>query len=296
MKKIIFSAFLLLGISCFSQTATKKYNSINRRYEYFDSRGNMTGYEIYNTLTRQWEYYSTTSQQRSLNQYRDPIPLDITPLGNATTTLQNRYNQNTQWVQQEISKMFDAVYSLDIYDNQKNQIIETFKNSPLKSVNSQRINYSNINECNRVLNYLKESLSTIIKNVTASNSNNTPQNSSSNDYDSDRKIIANYGKTLPVYNIALFNYNNKRIKDEIIKSDSYIVINSDRILFKKADGELMYRDLRDKVYNERKRGYQYSSSMGGVFIHEDLKYVEFFEGSLALGENYTYYITSSANR
>jgi len=296
MKKFIFSALLLCGISCFSQTATKKYNSINRRYEYFDSRGSMTGYEIYNTLTRQWEYYSTTSQQRSPNQYRDPVPLDIAPLGNTTTALQSRYNQNTQWVQQEISKMFDTVYSLDIYDNQKNQIIETFKNSPLKSVSSQRINYSNISECNRVLNYLRESLSTIIKNVTASNSNNTPQNSSSNDYDSDRKIIANYGKTLSVYNIALFDYNNKRIKDEVIKSDSYIVINSDRILFKKADGELMYRDLRDKVYNERKRGYQYSSSMGGVFIHEDLKYVEFFEGSLAIGENYTYYITPSGNR
>lgn len=269
---------------------------MNRRYEYFDSRGNMTGYEIYNNLTRQWEYYSTTSQQRTPNKYRDPVPLDITPLGNATTTLQNRYNQNTQWVQQEVRKMFDTVYNLDIYDNQKNQIIETFKNSPLESVNSQRINYSNVNECNRVLNYLRDSLNTIIKNVTASNSANTSQNNSSNDYDSDGKIIVHYGKTLPVYNIAIFDHNNKRVKDETIKSDSYVVINDDKILFKKADGELSYRDLRNKVYNERKKGYEYSSNWGGVFIHEDLKYVEFFNGSLAIGENYTYYITPSGNR
>lgn len=89
--------FVLIGCLCFSQTVTKKYNSIDRRYEYFDSNGNMTGYEFYNNLSRQWEYYSlNNSQQRKPYQYRDPMQVDISSTINAATILQNRYNSNHQ--------------------------------------------------------------------------------------------------------------------------------------------------------------------------------------------------------
>lgn len=49
MKKLILTALTLLSISIYSQSATKKYNDYYKRYEYFDSRGNMTGYETYNS-------------------------------------------------------------------------------------------------------------------------------------------------------------------------------------------------------------------------------------------------------
>lgn len=294
MKKIIFSAFLLFGISCYSQTTTKKYNSMNRRYEYFDSRGSMIGYEFYNTMTRQWEYYETS--QKNSTQYRDPIQPNISSLGNATSTLQNRYNNNTSYLQQQVAEMVQSVYNLDLTDEEKTKIINKFQNGPLHSVNSKSFNYSSLNETNRVLNYLSESLNKIIKNVTASNSNNSNsyQNNSLNDYDS--KIIASYGRMLPVYNIAIFNSDNKRVKDETIVSSSYVLINEDKILFKKADGELSFRDLKDKRYNKNKKGYEYSSEWGDIFIHEDLKYVEFFQKKSTVGENYTYYITPSNNR
>ncbi|GAA4150765.1 hypothetical protein GCM10022217_04020 [Chryseobacterium ginsenosidimutans] len=250
----------------------------------------MTGYELYNTMTRQWEYYETS--QRNSTQYRDPVQPDISSLGNAASTLQNRYNNNTSYLQQQVSAMVQSVYDLDLTDEEKTKIVSKFQNESLRIVNTRAYNYSSLSETNRVLNYLRESLNKIIRNVTASSSNDSYQSNSLNDYDN--KITANYGRTLPVYNIAIFDSNNKRIKDETILTNSYILINEDKILFKKANGELSYRDLKDKIYNKNKAGYEYSSEWGRIFIHQDLKYVEFFQKKSE--ENYTYYITPLGNR
>lgn len=43
--KIICIVLLLFTITSFAQTTTEKYNSYPKRYEYFDSRGNLTGYK-----------------------------------------------------------------------------------------------------------------------------------------------------------------------------------------------------------------------------------------------------------
>lgn len=308
MKKITISVCLLLGTLCFSQSITRKYNSYYDRYEYYEPSGSMISYEKYNSFTKQWEMYNVdgsavSNTARKPTQYRDPQELNISSLGNATTILQNRYNNNVQQVQNTINNISNQINSLDVTDEQRKLISDTFQKSCINEINRTRINYSSANETNRVIQWLYDSANTIIKNVTAStnvssssNNSSSYQNNSSNDYSNDSKIKSNYGKTLPVYNIAIFDHNNKRVKDETIKSDSYIVINDNQIMFKKADGEISYRDLKNKVYNDRKKGYEYSSNWGGIFIQEDLKYVEFFQGSLAIGENYTYYITPSGNR
>lgn len=300
MKKIFISACLIIGISCFSQTATKKYNSFYNRYEYFDSNGSMIGYEKYNSFSKQWEYYTTgtASQSQQPTQYRDPQQLSISGLGNAMATKQNNYNYNVQQLQNTVNSISNQINNLDLSYEQRQLISDSFRKKCVDEINRTRINYSSANETNRVIKWLYDSVNTIIKNTTASSftSNTDSNNSSSNDYSNDSNIKANYGKTLPVYNIAVFDYNNKRVKDETISTNSYVIINDNQIAFKKADGEISYRDLKNKVYNERKKGYEYSSQWGGVFIHEDLKYVEFFQGSLAIGENYTYYITPSGNR
>ncbi|WP_419870586.1 hypothetical protein [Chryseobacterium sp. CT-SW4] len=308
MKKFILSASLLIGTFCFSQSVTKKYNSFYDRYEYFDPNGNMISYEKYNSFAKQWEMYNVdgsniSSNTRQPTQYRDPQQLSISGLGDAMTAKQNRYDNNVQQVQSAVNSISNQINNLNVTDEQRQLIHDTFQKSCVNEVNRTRINYSSANETNRVIQWLYDSANTIIKNVTAStnvssssNNSSSYQNNSSNDYSNDSKIKSNYGKTLPVYNIAIFDHNNKRIKDETIKSDSYVIINDNQIMFKKADGELSYRDLKNKVYNDRKKGYEYSSNWGGVFIQEDLKYVEFFQGSLAIGENYTYYITPSGNR
>ena len=168
MKKIFISVCLLIGISCFSQTATKKYNSFYNRYEYFDSGGNMIGYEKYNSFSKQWEYYTTgnTSQPRQPTQYRDPQQLNISGLGNATSILQNRYNSNVQQVQNTVNSITDQINNLDVTDEQRLVILDTFQKKCVDEINRTRINYSSANETNRVIKWLYDSVNTIIKNVT----------------------------------------------------------------------------------------------------------------------------------
>jgi len=71
MKKLILILCLILTFRGYSQTTTKKYNSIENRYEYFDQNGKMIGYEEYNNISDQWEYYSLKSSSSS-NGYGEP--------------------------------------------------------------------------------------------------------------------------------------------------------------------------------------------------------------------------------
>ncbi|KQT30915.1 hypothetical protein ASG22_19665 [Chryseobacterium sp. Leaf405] len=169
MKKLIFSVCILLGHLCFSQIATKKFNSFQNRYEYFDSNGNMIGYEKYNSFSKQWEYYTTnnTSQSRQPTQYRDPQQLDISALGNAMTAKQNNYNYNVQQLQNAVNTISDQIKNLDLSYEQRKLIYDTFQQNCVNEINRTRINYSSANETNRVIQWLYDSLNTIIKNVTS---------------------------------------------------------------------------------------------------------------------------------
>jgi hypothetical protein len=158
MKKIIFSVFMLVGTFCFSQTVTKKFNSYYNRYDYYDSYSNLIGYEKYNRYSRQWEYFSLKSPQQSRQpyQYKDPQQLDISNLGNATTTLQNRYN-NRRNAQTVIDDIVYQIRSMDISDSRKSNILNAF-NETVK-MNVRRIS-------NGEIDWLYDASNLIIKNVT----------------------------------------------------------------------------------------------------------------------------------
>jgi hypothetical protein len=131
MKKVIFSVFMLFGVFCFSQNVSKKFNSVYKRYEYFDSSGNMIGYEKYNNVLKQYEYYSTNNSQspqtRQPTQYRSPQQLDISNLGNAMIVKQNRYNNS----QEVINDIAYQIKSMNISEERKvkilNAVDETIK-------------------------------------------------------------------------------------------------------------------------------------------------------------------------
>ncbi len=106
------------------------------------------------------------SQSRKPIQYRDPVPLDISNLGNASSTLQQRYNYNTQRVQQEIDAIVRQVNKLDITEKQKQDILELFQKNGIASLNAQRLNYSSDAQTNQAINYLYNSVNSIIKIVT----------------------------------------------------------------------------------------------------------------------------------
>ncbi|AQX90688.1 hypothetical protein [Elizabethkingia anophelis] len=160
MKKILLPMFVLIGCLCFSQTVTKKYNPYDRRYDYRDSYGNLVGYEKYNDYSKQWEYYSlNNSQQRKPYEYKDPQQLDISSLGNAATTLQNRYNSNQKNAQTTINDIVNQIKAMNLSDSQKNEILNAFN----KTIN---MNIGIIS--NGSTSWLYDAANAIIQNVTSS--------------------------------------------------------------------------------------------------------------------------------
>lgn len=152
--------FVLIGCLCFSQTVTKKYNPYDRRYDYRDSYGNLVGYEKYNDYSKQWEYYSlNNSQQRKPYEYKDPQQLDISSLGNAATTLQNRYNSNQKNAQTTINDIVNQIKAMNLSDSQKNEILNAFN----KTIN---MNIGIIS--NGSTSWLYDAANAIIQNVTSS--------------------------------------------------------------------------------------------------------------------------------
>ncbi len=285
MKKSFFAILFLVSIMSFSQTQTKRYNSMTKRYEYFDSRGNMIGYEFYNAMTRQWEYYETKSQ----NSYQKPAKVDLSPTLNALSILQDRYDNNVQQVQNNINNLSNKIDELNVTDSEKEQIRNAFAKLIAENLSGQRFNYSSASETNRIINWLYESTNKIIKNVTSQHKNVTSQyksnvytNSSEIDYWENF-----YNKKISVDYISIFDKNGRFVKRDNIRYDSYVIIGNNTIEFKRADGSLLYRNFLDKKYNEKKKGYDISTNEGKVFIDQILTYVDFFNND---GSYYTYWL------
>ena len=307
MKKSFFAILFLVSIISFSQTQTKRYNSMTKRYEYFDSRGNMIGYEFYNKMTRQWEYYENQSQNS------EPQSLDISNLGNATTILQGRYDSNTAYVQQEINKMMQSVYNLDISDEKKSKIIQTFKNFPLNSVNSQTINYSSLSKANDVLNYLNDSLRKIVENVIAGretyfnteNQNKTNYSISSKTEKTEKTenqknkvkynvllggIDKRYKLLLQAWNVVYYDENRKEItkKYPVNIENCQVILDKNLIKYTGEDGNFVERKLSN--FKSEIGKVVYSSKNGTVVIYDEAKVVEIYDDKEAKGKNITFFL------
>ena len=57
---LLFSFFITIA-----QTQTEKYNSLLKRYDVFDSNGNMIAYIVYNNSIAQWEYTKVNNSNSS---------------------------------------------------------------------------------------------------------------------------------------------------------------------------------------------------------------------------------------
>jgi hypothetical protein len=130
MKKLILILCLILAFSSYSQTRTKKYNSLQERYEYFEN-GRMVGYEKYNSLRKQWEYYST--KKSSSNSYSDrQSNFDVGLARMALEAKQNRYDNEKEIVEQNMARLSElqteiSEHAYNINDtNKRDQIIELY--------------------------------------------------------------------------------------------------------------------------------------------------------------------------
>ncbi len=292
MKKLFFLISLLFATFYFCQTVSEKYNSITKRYEYFDSNGNMIGYKSYNSLSRQWEYYDLKNSQyrdvqsqnsRQPYQYSAPAQVDISPLGDAASVLQGRYDSNSQKIMNAVNVIKKQINELDISESQRTLITTTFFKH--FADNQRNFNLNSTSETNGIVNWLFDSANKIIRNVTSSKSRNVSTSAKSDE------MSYFYDKILNVYRIAIYHPSTLTFSpDEKIINKSYIVLKDNEILFRRADGSESYRNLANRKYNKNKDGYEYSSDVGAVFIHKNLDYVEFFDRAEPTGDRYTYFI------
>ncbi|TPD71095.1 hypothetical protein [Flavobacterium microcysteis] len=161
MKKILLFILLFYTLAGVSQTLTKKYNSVNNRYEYFDSRGNMVGYQFYDNLDKSWKYYEVPQKQQST--YVQPI--NHNRVNQALATKQGRYDANVQKIQNAIEDIADKIMSLEINESAKERISERF-DIILNNLNASKYNYSNSTTTNNVINWMYNEINKAIKQET----------------------------------------------------------------------------------------------------------------------------------
>ena len=303
MKKVILPLTLLLGVFCFSQTTTKKYNSFYSRYEYFDSKGNMTGYEKYNSFTKQWEYFTTNTpaQSRQPTQYREPAKLDLgIDVYNQQMALKQNRNNNAQPV---ITNNNINANSTD--SDKSSSILQYKKESSDKFLNiydqnfreldiAAKKNYDRISHtliANIISKSYKEKLDEFYSLAERFELNEANSKKLYNDVLYNVIILDNLANSYQrVKRITYFNSRNSIVEDSN-DLNCYLMIDSKFVHFKTATNVENYRDLTDKTYNQKKSGYEYKSKYGAIFIPDDLTYVKFYDSQDFSGSYYIYYIS-----
>ncbi|MCT4142357.1 hypothetical protein [Elizabethkingia anophelis] len=183
MKKIIIPVFLFLGSFCFSQSVTEKYNSIYNRYEYYNSSGNIIGYKKYNNLSRQWEYYdlNKTQYERQPRQYGDYIqPYNLDLIERALQQKQRKYDVNFQYVKSKIDNIINDIRSWNVDSSTKSEIIKRFGDAISENLGSRDIDYSSNEETSVVMDWLYNTLESIVTSTSSSKNNNNYSSTSHN--------------------------------------------------------------------------------------------------------------------
>lgn len=68
MKKLFLILCLIFAFNSYSQI-TRKYNSLQERYEFYDSSRQLVGYAKYNSLQERWEFYNNNNQMYAYSKY-----------------------------------------------------------------------------------------------------------------------------------------------------------------------------------------------------------------------------------
>lgn len=102
------------------------------------------------------------SQYRQPTKYRDPQQLDISGLGNAMTTKQSRYNNNTNKIQNTINKIFGELNKMSRSEEQQNYLNSIFIEKCLKKMPD--IDYSSDMQSDALVKFLYDCINYQLKN------------------------------------------------------------------------------------------------------------------------------------
>ncbi|WP_165045867.1 hypothetical protein [Dysgonomonas sp. ZJ709] len=162
MKTLIVTLLLMCSIGLNAQTSTSKYNSTLKRYEYFDSSGNMIGYEKYNTYLKQWEYTDTQKENQS-SGYIQPYDTDM--IYDMARRKQEAYDSNRDLVQSKVNELGEFINWI----SEENGGLTTYQQKRVNEINSQIFNttkgvdFSNRNVTTKLLNWIDRLITEVSK-------------------------------------------------------------------------------------------------------------------------------------
>ncbi len=141
MLKILFALGLFTTSLLIAQvpSSTKKWNDLDKRYDYFDSERTLVGYEKYNAYTKQWEYFSKSDENKRQPKYRSNAQLEYPTLSSsdieyARAVAQNNsaqdyndlvkyHNENFDLIQNKVDYYISLIKNLEVSQDVKDKMI-----------------------------------------------------------------------------------------------------------------------------------------------------------------------------
>jgi hypothetical protein len=284
MKKIFFCfLFLFLFISVYSQTYTEKYNSLNNRYEFFNSSGSMIGYKFYNSLNQRWETYMTNTSDNSTpiqNQFNPNLAIK------ALSIRQGKYDTNLARVNEFIESLKTRLYN-STFDATTVQNIRFRFNSEFTSQVS-KYDLSSSATTQKVIQWLDEGYNHII--------NIELRRSSSEENVRQEEIIKKEEFRKESLKVEVNSFKNKyggyyvsSIEEYDLKDKKWVKLKSSKnigqvyykgtiIYFRKSyTSNWIFRQLIYQDYSKAYKAHNYTSSYGETKINDAFTVITFYD-------------------
>lgn len=157
MKKIAIIIFLFSSTFLYSQTYTEKYNSINNRYEYYNSSGYMIGYKQWSSINNQWEYYSINNKRTKTDYGKYVQPVNLELANKALSSRQNSYDRNITRVSNHIEQLNANLFNYFSDDkNNRNNAMRRWSNG-IQEFWTFNIDYSSTSKTQNAISLLNNS-------------------------------------------------------------------------------------------------------------------------------------------
>lgn len=271
---------LLFTVLSYSQTTTKKYNDLMNRYEYYNSSGQMIGYEKYNSLMQQWEYtdLSKTVSPR-VHDYGKPQSTFDTDLAiQALSARQSQYNKNQSLVENVIT---NASKNINIKllgisnENKRYDVLELF-NLKMENYFDKNSNNINANNIYQVENHIYLIYEDALKEVNNSYNKETNTKTYDDSKNSPKFKYGDYVKTTddaPIRSEANLNSNIiKRSKSEVVKIIKSVGENYYEVELSGLTGFISVAWLREKESKISYENNTNSVSLGGYTANGIIEY------------------------
>lgn len=160
MKNLLVLFILSISLNSYSQSYSEKWNSLENRYEYFNSQGYLVGYKSYDNINRQWNYYEVSQK----SSYDIPVTSSINlPLAQKVlASRQEAYDANSKKIDDLINTFREALNGSVLSDETKGRIKQKFNSEYLNVMYSKKYDFSDTSLTNQVIQWLNKGFEIIV--------------------------------------------------------------------------------------------------------------------------------------